>query len=159
MPCYFAVPVPDSRFSMWSFGTLTDRHPACPSGIAVVVGLDNELYVPEACGRVEVFDPGDGEPAVVRLLDQAIAAGYQVRKRRSVTGDELPKPDTAVEPFVVHQDSLLAAHPELPIFRLLAGPDRMYEGHDGELYVETVNGGWFHYLDERILNELQRYGR
>lgn len=159
VPCYFATPVPDSRFSLWHFGTLTDRHPACPSGIAVVVGPDNDLYVPEACGRVEVFDPGDADPAAARLLDQAIAAGYRVRKRRSVTGDELPKPDTAVEPFVVHEGSLLAAHPEAPIFRLLAGPDRVYEGDDGELYVETAGGRWFHYLDERILTELQRYGR
>jgi hypothetical protein len=137
VPCYFAAPVPDSRFSMWRFGALTDRHAACPSGITVVVGLDNELYVPEACGRVEVFDPGDADPAVARLLEQAMAAGYQVRKQRSVTGDELPKPDTAVEPFVVNEGSLLAAHPESPIFRLLAGPDRVYEGDDGELYVET----------------------
>lgn len=60
---------------------------------------------------------------------------------------------------MVNEGTLLAACPESPIFRLLAGPDRVYVGNDGELYVETAGGRWFHYLDERILNELQRYGR
>lgn len=103
--------------------------------------------------------PGDANPTVSNLLERAVAAGYHVRKRRSVSGEELPEPDTAVEPFVVHEGSLLAAHPEAPIFRLLAGPDRVYEGNDGELYIETAGGCWFHYLDDRILKELQQYGR
>lgn len=64
-----------------------------------------------------------------------------------------------MEVFVVHEGSLLAAHPEAPIFRLLAGPGRVFEGNDGELYVQTAGGRWFHYLGERILGELQRYGR
>jgi hypothetical protein len=49
---------------MWRFGWLTDEHAASPSGFSVVVNLDNELYVPEACGRVEVFDAGTNDPAV-----------------------------------------------------------------------------------------------
>lgn len=92
VPCYFAIPLQDSRFSMWRFGTLTDRHEACPSGIAVVVGADNELYVPEACGRVEVFDPGDADPSVSRMLEQALAAGYQVRRRREKNGQNPTPP-------------------------------------------------------------------
>jgi hypothetical protein len=53
--CYFADLVPQSHCSMWRFGWLTDKHAACPPGFSVVVNLENELYVPEACGRVEVF--------------------------------------------------------------------------------------------------------
>jgi hypothetical protein len=34
VPCYFASRVPDSRFPMWRFGSLTDRDAACPAGFA-----------------------------------------------------------------------------------------------------------------------------
>ncbi len=41
---------------MWRFGWVTDKHEACPDGLGVVVSLENELFVPEACGRVDVFN-------------------------------------------------------------------------------------------------------
>ena len=61
---------------MWRFGWLTDKHAACPSGFSVVVNLDNELYVPEACGRVEVFDAGTNDPAVSHLIE-GLSAGIR----------------------------------------------------------------------------------
>jgi hypothetical protein len=79
---------------MWRFGWLTDKHPACPPGLAVVVNLDNELYVPEACGRVEVLDAGPGDAAWNRLFEQGFETGYRLRKRRSAMGGELAEPDT-----------------------------------------------------------------
>jgi hypothetical protein len=159
VPCYFAQRVPDSRYSMWRFGCLTDKHAACPSGHAVVVGLDNELYVPEACGRVEIFDTGSADPALTGFLERAVATGYHIRKRQSTAGSELTEPDTHVEPFVLNPHSVLASTPDAPIFRLLAGPGLVFEADDGELYLRNPNGRWFHYLDERILRELRGYSR
>jgi hypothetical protein len=156
--CYFADLVPQSRCSMWRFGWLTDKHAACPPGLSVVVNLDNELYVPEACGRVEIFDAGTKDDAVSRLVEGGLQAGYRLRKRGSAMGSELPEPDTRVEPFVVRENSLLASHPHSWIFALLAGPNRVYEGDDGELYLQDPNGRWFHYLEERLLDELRRSG-
>ena len=144
---------------MWRFGWLTDKHAACPSGFSVVVNLDNELYVPEACGRVEVFDAGTNDPAASHLIEGGLRAGYRLRQRGSVMGNELPEPDTRVEPFMAHENSPLASHPRHWIFELLAGSNRVYEGDDGELYLQDPNGRWFHYLDERRLDEFRRSGR
>ncbi len=124
-----------------------------------MVSLDNELYVPEACGRVEIFDTGAADPALTDFLERALATGYILRKRRSTAGSELTELDTRVEPFVVNQNSVLASTPDDPIFRLLAGPDQVFEGDDGELYLRNPNGRWFHYLDEQILRGLRGYSR
>jgi hypothetical protein len=117
------------------------------------------VYVPEAWGRVEIFDDGTKDDAVSRLVEGGLQAGYRLRQRASVMGSELPAPDTRVEPFVVQENSLLASHPHDWIFELLAGPNRVYEGDDGELYLQDPNGRWFHYLDERLLDELRRSSR
>jgi hypothetical protein len=53
---------------------------------------------------------------------------------------------------------LLASTPEAPIHALLAGPNRVYEGDDGELYLLDPDSRWFHYMDERLLDELRRTG-
>jgi len=84
--------------------------------------------------------------------------GYRQRKRRWAMGGELAEPDTRVEPFVVRENSLLASTPEAPIHTLLAGPNRVYEGDDGELYFEDPEGRWFHYLDDWLLEELRKTG-
>jgi hypothetical protein len=74
-------------------------------------------------------------------------------------GCELAQPDTRVVPFVVGENSLLASTPEAAIHVQLAGPNRVYEGDDGELYFEDPEGRWFHYVDERVLEELRRVFR
>src|ERR1039457_5536105 len=158
LPCYFEHRPPQSRCSMWRLGCPTDKQLACPQGLAVVAGLDNEIYVPEACGPVEVLTDGGINPTVSDLLRQGLSAGYRLRKRKSPMGCALPEPGTRVEPFVVRENSLLAATPHAPIFDLLAGPHRVYEGDDGELYLRDSDGRWFHYLDERSLDELRPPG-
>jgi len=143
---------------MWCFGWLTDKHPGCPPGAAVVVNLNNQLCVPEACGRVELLDAEPTDAAWSRLFDEGLHTGYRLRKRRWAMGGELAEPDTRVEPFVVRENSLLASTPEAPIHTLLAGPNRVYEGDDGELYFEDPEGRWFHYLDDWLLEELRKTG-
>lgn len=90
---------------MWRFGWVTDKHEACPDGLGVVVSLENELFVPEACGRVDVFNYCGGVSARSELLRRAMRAGYMVRLRRSVMGSELQELGTRVEPFVVRENS------------------------------------------------------
>jgi hypothetical protein len=63
-----------------------------------------------------------------------------------------------VEPFVVRKNSVLASHADAPVHALLAGPNRVYEGDDGELYLEDPEGRWFHYMDDRLLEELRKTG-
>jgi len=150
--CCFNDVTPDSRYSMRRFGCLTDKHSACPSGLAVVVGDENHLCVPEACGRVEVLLPGPSSGAIA-LIQQGVKAGYALRERCSSLGLPLTNPGTRVEPFVVHEGSLLASNPEAPIFGLLKGPNRVFEGDDGELYLREAQGRWFHYIDETLLAE------
>ena len=128
---------------MGCFGWLTDKHPGCPPGAAVVVNLNNQLCVPEACGRVELLDAEPTDAAWSRLFDEGLHTGYRLRKRRWAMGGELAEPDTRVEPFVVRENSLLASTPEAPIHTLLAGPNRVYEGDDGELYFEDPVGAGF----------------
>jgi hypothetical protein len=50
-----------------------------------------------------------------RLLEHGLHTGYRLRKRASPMGCELREPNTRVEPFVVGENSLLAANPEAPI--------------------------------------------
>jgi hypothetical protein len=153
--CYFHERMPMSRCSMWRFGWVTDKHEACPAGLGVVVGLENELFVPEACGRVEVFDDCGGVSARSELLRCAMRAGYGVRLRRSVMGPDLQELGTRVGPFVVHENSLLALTQRGPFQDLLLSANRVYEGDDGELYVQDPSGRWFHYIDENLLARLQ----
>ena len=140
---------------MWRFGWVTDKHEACPDDLGVVVGLENELFVPEACGRVEVFDHCGGVSARSELLRRAMRAGYVVRLRRSVMGSELQELGTRVERFVVRENSFLALAQRGPFQDLLESANRVYEGDDGELYVRNPSGRWFHYMDENLLAGLQ----
>ena len=156
-PCYFHHVIPDSRCSMWRFGSITDRHSACPPDAAVVVGLENELYVPEDCGSVEVYDSGNAATAC-QLLVKAEALGYRLRFRRTPLGEPWTELETQVEPFVIRQDSLLTLTPESPIYDLLDGSGKVYEGDDGELWVQDTEGAWFHFLDERLLAVLRGEG-
>jgi hypothetical protein len=156
--CYFAHRIPEGSLPMWRIGWLTDKHAACPAGLAVVVGNENDLYVPDACGRVDVFDNGSHDTALGRLVEQGSRAGYRLRLRASSMGLELPELDTPVLPFVVQENSILAQSPESPIWAWLRGPNRVYEGDDGEFYLQDPAGRWFHYLDERLVEELLKSG-
>lgn len=157
IPCYFHHVIPNSRCSLWRFGSITDRHPACPPEAGVLVGLENELYVPEDCGSVEVYDPGNAANAR-QLLAKAQALGYRLRFRRTPLGEPWAELETQVVPFVIRQDSLLPLTPWSPIYDLLDGPGQLFEGDDGELWVQDLQGAWFHFLDERLLGVLKREG-
>jgi hypothetical protein len=126
---------------MWRFGSITDRHSVCPPDAAIIVGLENEIFVPDACGSVEVFDP-QTDLVARRVLEKATAAGYRLRLRRTSMGSACAQLETRVAPFVIRQDSLLTLTPWSPIFDLLDSPGKVYEGDDGEcMYtIRKANG-------------------
>ena len=101
-----------------------------------------------------VLDNGSHGTALGRLLEQGSRAGYRLRLRATSMGLELPEPDTPVEPFVVNEDSILAKSPESPIWAWLRGPNRVYEGDDGEFYLQDPAGRSVSCLDERLVEEL-----
>jgi hypothetical protein len=47
-----------------------------PAGCRVVVGLENEVYVPENCGSVEVYDSGNAATARQLPKPKRLATGY-----------------------------------------------------------------------------------
>ena len=134
---------------MWRFGSITDKHSACPTGYAIVVDLENCLWLPEQCGRVEAIRSQSPEHEM--LISKAIALGYRITIRHTEFGDALDQLDTEVIPFTVRPESMLGQDPSHPFHRFLRQYD-VYEGCDGELYVR-LDGKWFHYPEERYLNE------
>jgi hypothetical protein len=146
LACYFHCPVRDSQYSLWRFGCIADKHSACPSGHAVVLDMENELWLPEQCGRVEAIRPSREHDSLIR---NAIALGYRVRPRHTSFGEALEQPDTRVGAFTIRPESMLAQRPEDP-FHAFAKRYDLYEGDDGELYVYD-RGPWFHYMDEKLL--------
>jgi hypothetical protein len=142
LSCYFHCPTKDSRFSMWRFGSITDKHSACPTGYAIVVDLENCLWLPEQCGRVEAIRSQSPEHEI--LISKAIALGYRTTIRHTEFGDALDQLDTEVLPFTVRPESMLGQDRSNPFHSFLRQYD-VYEGCDGEIYVRlgehSIPGG------------------